>query len=132
MTDKTQAMDRLIEQDADLIELPAMTDVESIAKGLTEGWKHLLNARKWHYFGSDGRSLCKSWLTLSLSGFEQGNDDSPDNCTKCRRILLSRNTWNAERALNGAIRLLHDSQQPAQSRDQGAHLATVASKTQKI
>jgi hypothetical protein len=31
MTDKTQAMDRLIAQDADLIDLPAMTDVETIA-----------------------------------------------------------------------------------------------------
>lgn len=58
------------------------------AKGPTEGWKHLLNARKWHYFGSDGRSLCNSWLTLSLSGFEQGNNDSLDNCVQCRRILL--------------------------------------------
>lgn len=30
MTDKTEAMDRLIEQDADLIDVPAMTDVETI------------------------------------------------------------------------------------------------------
>ena len=29
MTDKTQAMDRLIKQDADLIDVPAMTDVEN-------------------------------------------------------------------------------------------------------
>jgi hypothetical protein len=28
MTDQTEAMDRLIEQDADLIDTPAMTDVE--------------------------------------------------------------------------------------------------------
>ena len=46
MTDRTQAMDRLIEQDADLIDLPAMTDVEKIAEGLTDmerewitGWR---------------------------------------------------------------------------------------------
>ena len=36
MIDKTQAMDRLIEQDADLIDVPAMTDVETIAAGLTD------------------------------------------------------------------------------------------------
>ena len=46
MTNKTKAMDRLIAQDADLIELPAVTDVETIDKGLTDmerewitGWK---------------------------------------------------------------------------------------------
>jgi hypothetical protein len=36
MTDKTEAMDRLIAQDADLIDMPAMTDVETIAEGLTD------------------------------------------------------------------------------------------------
>jgi hypothetical protein len=36
MIDQTQAMDRLIAQDADLIDLPAMTDVETIAEGLTD------------------------------------------------------------------------------------------------
>jgi hypothetical protein len=46
MIDRTQAMDRLIAQDADLIDLPAMTDVETIAEGLTDmerewitGWR---------------------------------------------------------------------------------------------
>ena len=42
MIDKRQAMDRLIAQDADLIDLPAMTDVEKIAKGLTQAQREAL------------------------------------------------------------------------------------------
>jgi hypothetical protein len=37
MTDKTQAMDRLIAQDADLIDLPAQSDVLKIAREALEG-----------------------------------------------------------------------------------------------
>lgn len=54
---------------------------------IKEGWKHLLNARNWHYF-RDGRSLCGRWGTFSDEGLELGNDNSPDNCKKCREKLL--------------------------------------------
>jgi hypothetical protein len=52
MIDKTQAMDRLIAQDADLIDLPAMTDVETIAEGLTENMRLALSYAKWANDGS--------------------------------------------------------------------------------
>ena len=50
-----------------------------------EGWKWLLNSKKWHYF-RNGNSLCGKWATFG-SEFEQGNNDSPDNCMACRRKL---------------------------------------------
>jgi hypothetical protein len=51
------------------------------------GWKWLFNARKWHYFLEDGKSLCGSWMTLTKNGGEFGNDDSADNCAMCRKLL---------------------------------------------
>ena len=54
-----------------------------------EGWAYLLNARKWHYFKADGRSVCGKWMRLGISGAEQGNNDSADNCVACRRKLLT-------------------------------------------
>ena len=53
----------------------------------TEGWKYLSNAKFWHYF-REGKSLCKKWGTFSKEGFEQGNDESPDNCKSCLKVLL--------------------------------------------
>jgi hypothetical protein len=53
-----------------------------------EGWAWLFNARKWHYFVAE-KSLCGKWMTLGRSR-EQGNDDSPDNCAGCRKVLKSR------------------------------------------
>lgn len=54
-----------------------------------EGWAYLLNARKWHYFRANGRSLCGKWLRFGKSGAEQGNNDSADNCAACRRKILT-------------------------------------------
>ena len=53
---------------------------------MSEGWKWLINSKKWHYF-RDGRSLCKKWMNLAGNEFEQGNDDSVDNCPTCRKAL---------------------------------------------
>ncbi len=53
---------------------------------MEEGWTWLINSKKWHYFDKDGRSLCGRWLTFGRE-FEQGNDNSPDNCKACRREL---------------------------------------------
>lgn len=50
-----------------------------------EGWAWLINATKWHYFRTDGRSLCGRWMLLSNNATERGNDNSPDNCKSCRR-----------------------------------------------
>lgn len=53
---------------------------------MDEGWVWFLNSRKAHYIGSDGRSLCGKWAYLG-SSFEQGKDNSPDNCASCKRKL---------------------------------------------
>lgn len=56
-----------------------------------EGWTWLANSRKWHYF-VDGRSLCRRFMFFAepKSGYEQGNDDSPDNCQACLKQLNKR------------------------------------------
>lgn len=56
---------------------------------MTEGWTWLWNSRKWHYF-VDGKSLCKRWMVFGSPELEQGNDDSKDNCKKCRSELKKR------------------------------------------
>jgi hypothetical protein len=53
-----------------------------------EGWCYIPNARKWHYIMSTGRSLCGRWL-WSGKGYEQGNNNSVDNCAACRRKLIA-------------------------------------------
>lgn len=60
-----------------------------MSKQLTEGWKWIIESRKWHYF-RNGRSLCGRWATLSNAGFETGNDDSPDNCAECKRKIMAQ------------------------------------------
>ena len=67
------------------------------------GWHKLLNARKWHYFGSDGRALCGNWLVLGRPFGEQGNDDSPDNCAACRRKLAARKTQKSKPRWHGDL-----------------------------
>lgn len=52
---------------------------------LIQGWGHIPSvSRKWHWFKPDGRSLCGRVLALRCS-YEDGNDNSPDNCAECRR-----------------------------------------------
>lgn len=53
-----------------------------------EGWVGLLNTKKWHYF-INGRSLCRKWMYLGTL-YEQGNDNSPDNCAACKKKLKER------------------------------------------
>jgi hypothetical protein len=51
-----------------------------------EGWVWFLNSKKAHYV-KEHRALCGRWLYLGNS-YEQGKDDSPDNCAECKRRLL--------------------------------------------
>jgi hypothetical protein len=55
------------------------------------GWVKMENSRKWHYFASgdnDMTSLCGKFMMLRKPAIiEEGNDDSPDNCSACRRKL---------------------------------------------
>ena len=55
-----------------------------------EGWAMVMYSRKWHYFGKDGRSLCRGFGNFGSVPLSQGNDDSPDNCAMCKRKLLKR------------------------------------------
>lgn len=50
-----------------------------------EGWKWLINSKKWHYF-RNGTSLCHKWANFGQE-FELGNDTSPDNCMACKKAL---------------------------------------------
>ena len=50
-----------------------------------EGWGFPRGARKAHYF-RETFALCRKY-GFYRSTLEQGNDDSPDNCAQCARIL---------------------------------------------
>jgi hypothetical protein len=54
-----------------------------------EGWTWLHNATKWHYF-RNGQSLCGRYMLFvhPEEGYEQGGDDSADNCAACKRKRL--------------------------------------------
>lgn len=49
------------------------------------GWTWLYNATKWHYFGADGKSLCRRWLVFRNDDASQEDTPSPDNCVACWR-----------------------------------------------
>jgi len=53
------------------------------------GWTWPLNMKQAHYFPENdpARSLCSKVLYLG-SLYELGKDDSPDNCTQCKKKLL--------------------------------------------
>lgn len=61
-----------------------------------EGWIWLINSRKWHYFGPNGKSLCGKFFLLGNPELEQGNDNSPDNCAICRRKLIKQKMAGGE------------------------------------
>jgi hypothetical protein len=75
MTDKTQAMDRLIEQDADLIDVPTQSDALMMALvEPSEGLKQdLLNRAEWD---DDAKTVCAgagAWLrfTTALAALQE-------------------------------------------------------------
>lgn len=56
-----------------------------------EGWAFPGKSRKAHFFTNDGRSLCLGW-GFYAGPLEQGNDDSSDNCAKCKREKQKHNS----------------------------------------
>jgi hypothetical protein len=53
------------------------------------GWGRPSGARKWHYFGADGRSLCRQYAWLGLDEeLDDTYDTSPENCARCKRKRL--------------------------------------------
>jgi len=53
-----------------------------------EGWGWTPISKKWHYFVS-GTSLCGK-IGFYRGKLEQGNDESDDNCTACKKALKRR------------------------------------------
>lgn len=53
-----------------------------------EGWGFPGRSNKAHYF-VDTMSLCRNW-GLYFGPFEQGKDNSPDNCATCMKKLAKR------------------------------------------
>jgi len=53
------------------------------------GWAFPGNARKAHWFGEDGRSLCGKWANYGLpaEAHEEDSGPSKDDCVGCRRRL---------------------------------------------
>jgi hypothetical protein len=51
------------------------------------GWGYPTNARKAHYFTSDGRSLCGKWAYTGPLAQLGHPDTDPDDCTACHHFL---------------------------------------------
>lgn len=49
-----------------------------------KGWGWPVNSQKAHYFHG-GLALCRGWAYTGE--LESGNDNSPDNCAKCKKLL---------------------------------------------
>jgi hypothetical protein len=52
-----------------------------------QGWwnpQPFSSRSKFHYVGSDGRSLCGKWLYFK-GDLDNSKDDHPDNCAACQR-----------------------------------------------
>lgn len=65
-----------------------------------EGWGFPQRSQKAHYFTEDGRSLCGKW-GFYHGDVEQGNDDSADNCTACKKALQR---WKVKEARNKLLK----------------------------
>lgn len=65
-------------------------DVSESAEKTATGWNWIVGSRKWHWFGQDGVSLCRKWMIFSNADAQEGNDESVDNCTACKRLLKRR------------------------------------------
>jgi len=59
------------------------------ARTTQPGWGKSPVSRKWHYFHDreSGLSLCGT-IGFFFGPTEQGNDDSKDNCARCRKELV--------------------------------------------
>ena len=51
-----------------------------------EGWGWIYGAVRWHYF-RNFQSLCRKWEIFYNDSLDPGNNDSPDNCKRCRKRL---------------------------------------------
>ena len=56
--------------------------------GVKEGWGQAFRGVRWH-FVRDGKTLCGKSNVNYNADLHEGNDTSPDNCVKCRRMRAS-------------------------------------------
>lgn len=70
--------------------------MSKITENKDEGWAQGSSMKgKWHYYRNT-RSLCgRVTLLFRTAPYEQGNDDSSDNCPKCREKLLKERAKEA-------------------------------------
>lgn len=58
-----------------------------------QGWgnpRPLDSKSKFHFFGTDGRSLCGKWGRFAgLPEVEDSNDDHSDNCAACKKRIAA-------------------------------------------
>lgn len=62
-------------------------------------WRWIRDSNKRHYFVG-GQSLCGKRLGLRFGKLEMDNDESNDNCTVCKKILLRMKTQVLSEKLN--------------------------------
>ena len=53
----------------------------------SEGWVKLFDAKKWHYFADNGKSLCGKWMVFTVPKDADQEDDHSENCAECKRKL---------------------------------------------
>ena len=73
--------------------IPASPEPEQVRQP-TEGWGKLANAKLWHYFQPNGRSLCGKWLSLVDPIWDMSDlpveKCSSDSCKGCHAKLMKR------------------------------------------
>ncbi|MGW8431625.1 hypothetical protein ACWGJ9_11080 [Curtobacterium citreum] len=69
-----------------------MTDTTTPATPADKGWAKLADARKFHFYGADSRSLCGRYAAFAApaEAFEPhqgGFTPAPDDCSACMKKL---------------------------------------------
>lgn len=62
----------------------------------SEGWVLMDNARKWHFFATDGRSLCGRWAFLG--DVQPSISVNADACSACGKQVNARAQRKAKAA----------------------------------
>jgi hypothetical protein len=55
-----------------------------------EGWAMPANARRFHYYGADSRSLCGRWVILGGQREADTGRDGTEDCAECARRMRKR------------------------------------------
>jgi len=55
--------------------------------GATEGWVKPWGIKEYHYYKSDGVSLCRKWFLFDVHKHNPGVSNQTGECVACRRKL---------------------------------------------